>query len=80
MTTPPIPPCETTGLINLCAPAKTIVAGAKVDAGQSWFLIQVPNLIWFLTLFAVILAGILIQMPTRPINGPASRDGDRDAG
>jgi hypothetical protein len=76
MNPPPIPACETIGLINLCAPAQTLVAGARVDAGQPWFLIQVPNLIWFLTLLALIVLAMLIPMPTKPINGPAPRDGD----
>lgn len=76
MATPSIPPCESIGLIDLCAPAQTLVAGAKVDAGQPWFLIQVPNLIWFITLFALIVLAMLLPMPTRAIDPPAVGDAD----
>lgn len=69
----PIPPCTTTGLIDLCQPAATIIAGAKVDGGQPWFLIQIPNLIWFITLVTLIVLAIVVPLPTRPIQPP--RDG-----
>jgi len=74
---PVIPPCQTIGLIDLCAPATTIVAGAKVDVGQPWFLIQVPNLIWFATLSALIVLAMLVPLPTREIDA-ASGKGEGD--
>ncbi len=63
-----IPPCETIGLIDLCAPAATIVGGAKVDVGQPWFLIQVPNLLWFVTLALLVVLAIAIPMRTKAID------------
>lgn len=64
----PLPPCETTGLINLCPPAEVFTAGAKVDQGAPWFLIQEPNLIWFLVVIALVVVGILLPFPTREID------------
>jgi hypothetical protein len=73
----PIPPCTTTGLIDLCQAATTIVAGAKVDGGQPWFLIQVPNLIWFVALATLLVLAIVVPLPTRPIAPPrAGPDGE----
>lgn len=58
-----LPPCETTGLVNLCPPAEVFTAGAAVDQGAPWFLIQTPNLIWFLLMFALVLAGLFCPFP-----------------
>lgn len=68
-----LPPCETTGLLNLCPPAEIFTAGAKVDQGAPWFLIQEPNLIWFLVVIALVIVGILLPFPTREI---AAQDGN----
>jgi hypothetical protein len=71
-----IPPCETIGLIDLCAPAATIVGGAKVDVGQPWFLIQVPNLLWFVALALLIVLAIAIPMPSKAIDTTGYKAGD----
>jgi hypothetical protein len=55
-----MPPCETTGLVNLCEPATLITAG-------SWFTMQVPNLVWFLSLAVLVVGGLFVPFPTREI-------------
>jgi hypothetical protein len=67
---PPFPPCESVGLIDLCAPARLITAG-------SWFTLQVPNLIWFLSLFALLVLGLVLPFPTEEVDLPAAGPGDR---
>ncbi len=52
----PMPPCETTGLVNLCEPASLVTAG-------SWFTMQVPNLVWFLVLVGLFVAGLVLPFP-----------------
>ena len=76
MTTPAIPPCQSGGLIDLCQPAATLVAGAKVDFGQPWFLIQVPNLLWFLTLATLLVLAIVLPLPTREVAAGSDPAGD----
>jgi hypothetical protein len=63
-----LPVCETIGLINLCSPAPLIEAGAKVDVGHAWFILQIPNLIWFLTAFILVILGIFLPFPTREVD------------
>ncbi|MFN8471169.1 MAG: hypothetical protein U0822_03020 [Anaerolineae bacterium] len=58
---PPLPPCETTGLINLCAPALVI-------NWPSWFYIQVPNVIWFGLVLLLLVLGIFLPFPAREID------------
>jgi hypothetical protein len=45
------------GLVDLCEPAHLITAG-------SWFVIQVPNLVWFIALLVLMVLGILLPFPT----------------
>ena len=54
---PPIPPCESTGLIDLC--------GAGAFLSNDWFTLQVSNLVWFLVLVALIALAIALPFPTR---------------
>ncbi|MFN8485784.1 MAG: hypothetical protein U0768_22315 [Anaerolineae bacterium] len=58
---PPLPPCETTGLINLCAPA-------FVFNWPSWFYLQLPNAIWFGLVLLLLILGILLPFPTKAID------------
>jgi hypothetical protein len=62
----PLPPCETTGLANLCEPASLVTAG-------SWFTMQVPNMLWFLAVVALLVGGLVLPFPTRTID----REGER---
>lgn len=57
---PPFPPCDSVGLVNLCAPASLVTNG-------SWFTLQVPNLVWFLTVAGLVVAGIFLPFPTREV-------------
>jgi hypothetical protein len=57
----PLPPCETTGLVNLCEPAGLITAG-------SWFTMQVPNLLWFLALLAIVVGGLVLPFPAQELD------------
>jgi len=66
---PPFPPCESVGLVDLCEPARLLTAG-------SWFVIQLPNLVWFLALFALLVLGILLPFPTQEIEAPSSGPGE----
>ena len=54
---PPMPPCDSTGLIDLC--------GVGAFLSRDWFTLQVSNLIWFLVLLALIALAIAIPFPTR---------------
>ena len=58
---PPLPPCETTGLINLCAPA-------PIYNWPDWFYIQLPNLIWYGVVGALLLLGMLLPFPSREVD------------
>jgi hypothetical protein len=58
---PPFPPCETTGLINLCAPA-------PIYNWPSWFFIQLPNLIWYGVVALLLIAGMLLPFPSREVD------------
>jgi hypothetical protein len=65
----PLPPCETVGVVDLCAPGHLLTGG-------TWFTLQVPNLIWFLAVFALVVGGIFLPFPTRrvepgPVRAPA---------
>jgi hypothetical protein len=55
------PPCETGGLVNLCAPAPVISA-------WGWFFLQTPNLIWFAAALALIVLGIAVPFPARELD------------
>ncbi len=67
---PPFPPCESLGVIDLCAPARLVTAG-------SWFVLQVPNLVWFLSLLALLLLGLFLPFPTDEIDVSSSGSGER---
>jgi hypothetical protein len=58
---PPFPPCETTGLINLCAPA-------PIYNWPSWFYIQLPNLIWFGAVFLIFVVCLFLPFPAREVD------------
>ncbi len=58
---PPFPPCETTGLINLCAPA-------PIYNWPSWFFIQLPNVIWLGMVVVVLVLGIFAPFPSREVD------------
>ena len=58
---PPLPPCETTGLINLCAPA-------PIYNWPSWFFIQLPNLIWYGAAAVLLLLGMLLPFPSKAVD------------
>jgi hypothetical protein len=62
----PMPPCETTGLVNLCEPASLITAG-------SWFTMQVPNLMWFLALLVIVVGGLVLPFPARELDREEDR-------
>jgi len=66
----PLPACESLGVVNLCDPAPTITAG-------SWFLLQAPNLLWFLAAFVLVAAGLLLPFPTKPIRAEAEGKGKK---
>jgi len=67
---PPFPPCESVGLLDLCEPARLITAG-------SWFVLQVPNLVWFLSLFALLVLGLFLPFPTDEVDVSPSGPGGR---
>jgi hypothetical protein len=58
------------GLVDLCEPACLVTAG-------SWFVIHVPNLLWFLALFALVILGLLLPFPTDEVDVSASDPGGR---
>jgi hypothetical protein len=57
------------GLIDLCAPARPVTAG-------SWLVLQVPNLVWFLSLFALLVLGLVLPFPTDELDPPYTGPGD----
>jgi hypothetical protein len=67
---PPFPPCETTGLVHLCTPAALLTNG-------SWFTLQVPNLVWFLSVAGLVVAGLILPFPTREVGGADDGKGER---
>ncbi len=71
---PPLPPCESTGLIDLC--------GVGAFLSSDWFTLQVSNLVWFLVLVALIVLAIAIPFPTRAVDfsGYEQPGGDGDGG
>ncbi len=70
---PPLPPCTTTGLINLCAPAPTFTFGT------SWFLIQLPNLIWFGIVLLLLVLALALPLPAREVDFTGfERPGERN--
>jgi hypothetical protein len=48
------------GLVDLSSPAPVIQAG--------WFLITLPNLIWFVLAFAIFILAVAIELPTKPVD------------
>jgi hypothetical protein len=66
------PSCETTGLFDLCQPAAVLTAGG-------WFVLQIPNLIWFAVVAALLVAGIALPFPIHEIDvsGYTLPEGDR---
>lgn len=67
---PTFPPCESVGLVDLCEPARLVTAG-------SWFVLQVPNLVWFLALFALLVLGLFLPFPTDEIEVSSTGSGQR---
>ena len=59
---PPLPPCTTEALINLCAPAPTYTFGIP------WFLIQLPNLIWFGLAALFVVLGLFLPFPAKEVD------------
>jgi hypothetical protein len=59
---PPLPPCTTTGLVNLCgvAPAYTL--------GISWFLITLPNVIWFGIVALFVVLSLFLPFPAKEVD------------
>ncbi len=57
----PIPPCDTTGLIDLCG------RGAVITNGD-WFTLQVSNIVWFLVLVALLILAAVIPFPVREVD------------
>jgi hypothetical protein len=57
----PIPPCFTTGLINLCG------QGAVLTNGD-WFTLQVSNLVWFVVLLGLLVLAAVIPFPAREVD------------
>jgi hypothetical protein len=58
------------GLVDLCEPARLITA-------SSWFVIQVPNLVWFLALFALMVLGLLLPFPTEEVDSYSTDHGEQ---
>jgi hypothetical protein len=58
---PPFPPCETTDLINLCAPA-------PIYNWPSWFYIQLPNVIWYGVVLLLLVLGMFLPFPAREVD------------
>jgi phosphotransferase system glucose/maltose/N-acetylglucosamine-specific IIC component len=70
-----MPPCESSGLIDLCG------VGAFIQ--QGWFTLQASNLVWYVVLVVLIVLAIAIPFPTRTIKdvndateGDGTADGD----
>ena len=48
------------GLVDLSRPAPVIQAG--------WFLITIPNLIWFVLAIVIFILAVAIELPTKPVD------------
>ena len=48
------------GLVDLGSPAPIVQAG--------WFLITVPNLIWFTLAIVIFILAVAIELPTKPVD------------
>jgi len=48
------------GLVDLGSAAPVIQAG--------WFLITVPNLIWFILAIVIFILAVAIELPTKPVD------------
>jgi hypothetical protein len=59
---PPIPPCTTTGLIDLCAPAPIY------HFGIPWFSIQLPNLIWLGLVLLFVILCLFLPFPSKEVD------------
>jgi hypothetical protein len=57
----PIPPCFTTGLINLCG------QGALISNGD-WFTVQVSNLLWFVVLLGLLALAAIVPFPATEVD------------
>ncbi len=59
---PPLPPCTTTGLINLCAPAPVFTLGIP------WLLLQLPNVIWFGLAALFVVLSLVLPFPSKEVD------------
>jgi len=62
----PVPSCETVGMFDLCAPAHVLTLG-------DWFVVQLPNLLWFSAALVLVVAGIFVPFPTRAVETEPAR-------
>lgn len=60
---PPVPICETLGLLNLCPPA-------AVFNTPSWFYLSAPNAIWIGIVILLIVLGIFLPFPVKTLDLP----------
>jgi hypothetical protein len=61
--TPPMPPCTSTGLIDVCGVGSFLTGGSG-----DWFTLQVSNLVWLVILVLLIAVAIALPFPTRPVD------------
>jgi hypothetical protein len=61
--TPTMPPCTSTGLIDLCGVGNFLTAGSN-----DWFTIQVSNVVWLVILVFLVAVAIALPFPTRPVD------------
>jgi len=66
---PPLPPCETTGLINLCAPA-------HIFNWPSWFYLQLPNAIWIGLVLLLFVVFLFLPFPANEIDTTGYETGE----
>lgn len=59
---PPIPSCTAAGLFDLCTPAPVYTFGIP------WFLIQLPNLIWFGLVLLFVVLGLFLPFPAKEVD------------
>jgi hypothetical protein len=52
--------CVPGGWVDLCSPAPVIQAG--------WFLITIPNLIWFILAAVIFILAVAVELPTKPVD------------
>jgi hypothetical protein len=67
---PPMPPCESSGLVDLCG------VGAFIT--QGWFTLQVSNLTWYVVLVALIVLAIAIPFPSRALKDSGADGNDQE--